>query len=1774
MFKPVIELLNNRFKNLKTRQKILFGFSVPLLLMVAIAGVTYQSIQESDETLEWVTHTQEVIAAGNDLKKLMVDMETGERGFLITGKDKFLEPFNDAKGVWSDKVVEYKNLVADNPEQVTKLDEIDQLQQQWQQQAAEIEIAQRRSVPESDKSLTHMQTVLRKKVGKSILDEARLLIDDLTASLELANNQRAVNLLLSLSTDIVEQETGQRGYLITAEDSFLQPYREGQDDFNANMIELRRLIEGGIDRQRVLTQIDEVETLTQKWRNEAAEPEITLRDEVLSGTADYHIIEQRLADAHGKGILDDLRESLYQLEQQFIKAEIKSGQSLVIAIAKDMVDQETGQRGYLITGKQEFLQPYENGSKNLIRHFTELRALVNNASDKESVFKQLDVLRSKVKLWHNKAAKPEINSRREIFETGASTIEFLQATLSRGDGKDLLDEMRVILTRIETRFNQANKPYGSNLVLRIAKAMVDQETGERGFLITGEDEFLQPYHQGQKDFDQAILDLRILLERNLPENSLTENDIRDLRDDVLAVQALGKQWLEQAAKPEIAARRKINRGSVQTLEYIQKVLVRGAGKNILDEMRTMIVDLNQTFVEANHLTASHHVLALKKAIVDQETGQRGFLITGDEEFLEPFNSGLASFRSTVPKLKLLISNYYTFSDVHADINAIETLSIKWRQEAAEPEIELRRQVNAGEHEISIIEERLSVGLGKGLLDKLRHKLIRLNQDFVLAEAEFGQQLLTAIAKDMVDQETGQRGFLITGKDNFLQPFVEGKENLDLHLQQLRDYVDAGFDKAATLNKVEQIWRKAEEWQQVAAIPEIDIRRDINQRGASMNDVTVLIENETGKNLVDAIRAELATFIAVEQGLLISREQQAKAAATRTTYTIFIGTGLAILIALILALMVSNTLVNRLKLLLAGTQKVIDGHFDETLDVDSEDEIGQLTGSFNDMTKALMLSSTQMKTLLEEAESNADSLRAQQDLLEQSNQELEEQTQALKASEEELKAQSEELHQSNEELREKSNFLVQQKMEIEKQNRAIEESRQDIIVKAQELEISSKYKSEFLANMSHELRTPLNSLLILSKSLADNRPGNLNDDQIESASTVYEGGQELLSLINDILDLSKVEAGKLSIHIDKVNLDEMKTSLGNKFKPLIEQKNLELILDSDDGVPEFITTDNQRAQQIVKNLLSNASKFTTKGSITVSIHAPASDINFSHSELTASDAIGISVIDTGIGIPEDKQREIFEAFQQADGSTSRRYGGTGLGLTISRELARLLGGEIQLQSEEGVGSTFTLYLPLDGQAIIEKIQQVPDRRKKQVIPHVEDKPKAMKTKPAEAQTVAEVDTIFLPDDRDVIKPNDKILLIVEDDKAFAKILLQLGRDKGYKCLTAGDGFSGLFLANKFQPSGIILDLGLPDIDGLAVLDQLKHELNTRHIPVHVMSGRDARKASLHAGAMEFLQKPISSDNISDSLNKIEQLLTNAIKKVLVVEDDDKNRKAVVKLIKNKHINVDAVADGQSAIDTLSSEQFDCIILDLNLPDMTGFEVLQALEKQKDTTLPPVIIHTGRDLSEDEYKNLNQYTDSIVIKGAASPERLFDEVSLFLHSVTATMPAKQQELIQMLHQPDQALQNKRILLVDDDVRNTFALSKELRERGMEVILADNGQMALEQLEANEGVDLVLMDIMMPVMDGHEAMKKIREQDQYKDLPVIALTALAMSEDRAKCIKSGANDYLAKPLDMDKLLSMMRIWLFNSLDSDRRADGRPWDDDNNETGTAADDDKSLAD
>ncbi|HEY7646997.1 MAG TPA: response regulator [Hyphomicrobiales bacterium] len=755
----------------------------------------------------------------------------------------------------------------------------------------------------------------------------------------------------------------------------------------------------------------------------------------------------------------------------------------------------------------------------------------------------------------------------------------------------------------------------------------------------------------------------------------------------------------------------------------------------------------------------------------------------------------------------------------------------------------------------------------------------------------------------------------------------------------------------------------------------------------------------------------------------------------------------------------------------------------------------------------------------------------QELLEETRQTAEE----LQRSEEELKTQQEELEASNEEMEEKTKALEEQNARIREQSSELEEAKQLIEEKAKELELSNKYKSEFLANMSHELRTPLNSLLILARGLASNEEGNLTPEQVEEAHVIHNGGLELLSLINDILDLSKVEAGKISIIPENIYIADVAKKLSQQFEPIAQDSGVAFRILIDESLPDTVHTDGQRLEQILKNLLSNAFKFTQEGSVTLDIRRVNADAELQRVSLSGSAPIAFSVTDTGIGIDRSKLKDIFEAFQQEDGSIDRHYGGTGLGLTIARKFAFLLDGEIHVASEKGRGSTFTLYLPL---ASASEKRPVPGS-----LPAIAERLKEAREIGIKAAPKTAVRT-FIPDDRNIIGANDNVLLIIEDDPAFAGTLMKIARKRGYKCLAAGDGKSGLLLAAEQPVTAIILDLRLPDIDGMRVLDQLKHDLTTRHIPVHIITGMETpdSMAPLKKGAIGCLIKPVQQDELDSVFAHIEEKVRSAVKKVLVVEDDKATQAAIQSLLKQKDIELVMVGTGAAALEQLRAASYDCVILDLKLPDMTGFEWLEAREKEAgEAGSPPVIIYTAKDLSEGENRSLSRYTGSIVIKGASSSERLLDEVTLFLHSVESTLSKDQQAMIRMRHDPDQALQNRTVLLVDDDLRNTFALSKLLKKRGMNVVIADNGQMALEKLREEKAVELIIMDIMMPIMDGYQAMREIRTRDGWRELPIIALTARAMPEEQERCIEAGANDYLVKPVDIERLLTLLRVWLF---------------------------------
>jgi len=816
---------------------------------------------------------------------------------------------------------------------------------------------------------------------------------------------------------------------------------------------------------------------------------------------------------------------------------------------------------------------------------------------------------------------------------------------------------------------------------------------------------------------------------------------------------------------------------------------------------------------------------------------------------------------------------------------------------------------------------------------------------------------------------------------------------------------------------------------------------------------------------------------------------------------------------------------------------------------------------------------QSQKLTQELQSQSRELQTQQEELRRTNAELEAQARTLKASEEALRDQQEELQQVNEELEEKASLLAEQNRKVEQKNSEVEAARRELEEKAEQLALSSKYKSEFLANMSHELRTPLNSLLILARLLADNKDANLTEKQVEYANTILASGTDLLNLINDVLDLSKVEAGKMEINPADVYLKDVTSYVDRSFRPMAEQKGLALNLNIETDVPETLWTDGQRLQQVLKNLLSNAFKFTHEGNVSLTVRKADKSRRFGNPHLdTADEVLAFAVGDTGIGIPRDKQKLIFEAFQQADGTTSRKYGGTGLGLSISREITRLLGGEIRVESAEGEGSTFTLFLPREWPGeprgygggddedeggnggsgnggfgggrgpspVAATPAPAPARNRPRPRPGGE-------AEPAEAPTVErrrrprEPQAVGIHDDRASVEPGDRVVLIIENDPAFARILLDMAREKGFKALVGLDGESGLELVDEFHPDAVTLDIDLPGIDGWTVLDRLKHDTETRHIPVHIVSGVGKRQRGLRQGALSYLEKPVSKDALDSAFERISTFLADGVKRLLVVEDDETQRMSIIELVGEEDVEITAVASAEEALRELSEKHYDCMVLDLGLQGTDGFKLLEQVKSNDAMQDLPIIIYTGKELSREDETQLRRYAETIILKDAKSPERLLDETALFLHRVEAKLPEQKRRMLERLHSTDTAFSGKKVMIVDDDVRNIFSLTSVLEGQGMGVVFAENGKDAVEVLKANPDVDIVLMDVMMPEMDGYETTRAIREMPEFAELPIISLTAKAMKGDREKSISAGASDYITKPVDTDQLLSLMRVWLY---------------------------------
>jgi CheY-like chemotaxis protein len=796
--------------------------------------------------------------------------------------------------------------------------------------------------------------------------------------------------------------------------------------------------------------------------------------------------------------------------------------------------------------------------------------------------------------------------------------------------------------------------------------------------------------------------------------------------------------------------------------------------------------------------------------------------------------------------------------------------------------------------------------------------------------------------------------------------------------------------------------------------------------------------------------------------------------------------------------------------------VIELGFMRRLD-DAEDVLELLSQTAGDVGIVVRTAIYRQRVLelLEETQRQGEELQAQQEELRVNNEELQEQSKALKESQARLENQQSELEETNAQLEAQTNDLERQRHDLLQAQTAIRAS-------ARRLERASRYKSEFLANMSHELRTPLNSSLILAKVLADNKTGNLTDDQVNYANVILRANNDLLSLINDILDLSKIEAGHVEIQPETIQLGDVVERIRATFEPLAGQKKLAFRVEASAHAPAALTTDARRLEQILRNLLSNAIKFTDAGSVELKVNPHAGD------------RVSFAVEDTGIGIPEEERATIFDPFHQADGTASRKYSGTGLGLSISRELARLLGGAIEVQSTVGVGSVFTLTIPteLDADAppMAEAAPGEPSRPAPQsLVTRAAERPAAPAPAPLE----------HIDDDRHE-RARERLILVVEDDPEFARILYGVAHDLDLDCVHTASGTEAYALARELKPSGIVLDVKLPDDSGLSVLERLKRDPATRHIPVHMMSVDDHTQPALELGAIGYTLKPAAREQLQGAIAAMKGRLDERVRRLLVVEDDETLRNSIAVLLTAEDVDIEMAGTAAEALERLASGAFDCIIMDLALPDASGFELLERVSESGKYSSPPVIVYTGRALTPEDEQRLRRYSRSIIIKGARSPERLLDEVTLFLHRVESTLPPDQQKLLRQARQRDAAFEGRSILLAEDDVRNIYALSSVLEPLGAKLVIARNGREALQCVSDGNRVDLVLMDVMMPEMDGLTAIAEIRKSSDHARLPIIAITARAMPEDRQACLDAGANDYVSKPIDVDRLLSLCRVWM----------------------------------
>ncbi|MEX5342495.1 response regulator [Pseudomonas sp. I2] len=1089
-----------------------------------------------------------------------------------------------------------------------------------------------------------------------------------------------------------------------------------------------------------------------------------------------------------------------------------------------------------------------------------------------------------------------------------------------------------------------------------------------------------------------------------------------------------------------------------------------------------------------------------KLSIDMETGMRGFLITGDERFLDPYEVAKPRIFSSLQSLRAMVA------DNPQQVERIDRLIALQRawNDFGGAMIALRR--NQGDYQSSI-----GNGQGKRLTDEIRKEfddLIASEQQLRMTRnATVNTVTMTAISAfvALIVALTGLLAYL--GRRDLLALSDSYVDNLQAQQRAAERLEQQAWLRNGQTQLAEQVLGQLT----LPMLGDNVLRFFASYLGSVVG--AFYIRDEQGHLVrvasygLDAEEQAREQRLGSQEGLLAQAVRQSRLLRLddlpQDYYRLSSGLGSGLPRSALLMPLSDDGQVNG----------VIELGFLRPLHERDGELLQQVGGNLGISIETARYRQRLQEVLAETQQLNEE-LQVQQEELKTANEELEEQSRVLKESQAHLETQQAELEQTNEQLAERTEAL-------DRKNSELNQAQLELQARAEDLQRSNRYKSEFLANMSHELRTPLNSSLILAKLLAENAEGNLSEEQVKFAESIYSAGNDLLNLINDILDIAKVEAGKLEVRPEPTQLERLVEGLQAMFQPLAQDKGLAFKVQVEPQVPATLFTDRQRLEQILKNLLSNAIKFTEHGQVSLDISQQAGQ------------GIVFTVRDSGIGIAADQQQAIFGAFHQVDGTSNRRYGGTGLGLSISRDLAHLLGGHISVDSSPGQGSVFSLVLPARYEA--------PEEQDHAHSPRPDaDEPPAPLTMPVPVPVQAPRQAPAFADDRERAPFTRRCILVVEDEPNFARILFDLAHELGYDCLVAQAADEGFALAVQYTPDAILLDMRLPDHSGLTVLQRLKEQASTRHIPVHILSVEDRVEAAMHMGAVGYAVKPTSREELKDVFARLEAKLTQKLKHILLVEDDDLQRESIARLIGDDDIEITAVALAQDALALLREHVYDCMIIDLKLPDMLGNELLKRMTCEQIRAFPPVIVYTGRNLTREEEADLLKYSRSIIIKGARSPERLLDEVTLFLHKVESQLSHERQRMLKTARSRDKVFEGRRILLVDDDVRNIFALTSALEHKGAIVEIGRNGREAIERLELHEDIDLVLMDVMMPEMDGYEATRLIRQQPRWRKLPIIAVTAKAMKDDQQRCLQAGANDYLAKPIDLDRLFSLIRVWL----------------------------------